>query len=110
MEEEPESNEVIETVDEKKPLLPAWSKYVFWAVGLMIAALYLFSSGWGSYAYMYMKCGVHQPLIASTAATGRAYYAPEHRRYSAPGEGAFFGGYYCTEAQAQAAGFLRAAP
>lgn len=108
--ETPEAVEVDESVEEKKPSLPMWVKIVFIVFGLGIVALYLFMSGWGGYAYSYVTCGIKQPLIASTAETGRAYYLPDHRRYSAPGEGVFFGGYYCTEAQARDAGFLKAGP
>jgi hypothetical protein len=104
----PETPEEVELIDDKKPFLPIWAIYVFWALGLGVVVLYLFTSGWGGYAYAYVKCGVKQLLIASTATTGRAYYIPDHRRYSAPGQGDFFGGYYCTEPQARAAGFLRA--
>ncbi|MDB5187420.1 MAG: hypothetical protein JWM07_892 [Candidatus Saccharibacteria bacterium] len=99
-----------EAIDDKKPILPAWLKYIFIALGIGAIVMYLIASGWGGYAYMYAKCGVQQPLIASTAPSGQVFYPPDNRRYSAPGEGAFFKGYYCTEAQAKEDGFLRAAP
>jgi hypothetical protein len=106
----PETPEEVEPVDDKKPLLPAWVMYVFWGLGLGIVVLYLFASGWGGYAYSYVKCGVKQPLIAYTIENSQIYYSPDNRRYSVPGEGAFFNGYYCSEPQAKADGFLRAGP
>jgi hypothetical protein len=106
----PETPETVEVVDDKKPLLPAWMKYVFMVIGLGVIAMYLFVSGWGGYAFAYVQCGVKQPLIAYTISGGQIYYMPGDRRYSAPGEGAFFSSYYCTEPQAKAAGFLRSGP
>jgi hypothetical protein len=108
--ETPDEVESVELIDEKKSLLPAWAKYVIAAVIVGLLCLYLALSGWGGYAYAFVKCGVKQPLIASTSQIGSVYYGADNRRYSAPGEGQFFKGYYCTEQEARAAGFLRAGP
>ena len=103
--------ELIEsTEDDQKRPLPAWVKYVSTVLIAAVIALYLYSSGWGGYAVAYVKCGVAKPLIASTIDNAKLYYTPDNRRYSAPGEGVLFDTYYCTEAQAKAAGFLRAGP
>lgn len=111
MEEETTTTpEVIEPVEDKTPQPPVWVKYVLWALAVIAILLYLLASGWGGYAYAYVKCGVKQPLLAYTIERSKIYYTPDNRRYSAPGEGALFNGYYCTETQATAAGFLRAGP
>jgi hypothetical protein len=107
MEEEP-ADEV--ATEDKKSGLSAWSKYAFATLPVIVVAVYLFMSGWGGYAFAYVKCGVQQPLIAYTIENSQIYYPPDNRRYSVPGEGAFFSGYYCGEPQAVADGFLRAGP
>lgn len=111
MEEEATTTpDVIEPVEDKNPQPTVWVKYALWALVVIAILLYLLVSGWGGYAFVYVKCGVKQPLLAYTIEKSQIYYPPDNRRYSAPGEGEFFNNYYCTEPQAVAAGFLRAGP
>lgn len=100
----------IETTDDKKATLPAWSKHAVIAFIAVAILIHLILSGWGRYGYMFVVCGVRQPLIAYSIQASQIYYTPDNRRYSAPGEGASFVRYYCTEPQARADGFLRAGP
>jgi hypothetical protein len=103
-------DEVIAEEEKKKSLFPSWVKYVLAAAAVALVILYLFASGWGGYGVAYVKCGAAQPLITSTIDNAKIYYTPEHRRYSAPGEGTSFNGYFCTDGEAQKAGYLRAGP
>lgn len=115
MEELPEQDIAVEDQHEeqaetRKSGLPTWIKYLLAGLGIALMIGYLFATGWGGYAVAYMKCGVRQPLIAQTVQNSKLYYTPDNRRYSVPGEGAFFNEYFCTEQQAKAAGFLHAGP
>lgn len=100
-----------EAATDNKEVTPrTWSKYVFIALAVIAVLIYLAASGWGGYVYAYVRCGIRQPLIASSFDHSKIYYTPDNRRYSAPGEGISFREYYCTEPQAQKDGFLRAGP
>ena len=93
----------------EKRQLPVWR----WLVAVFAVTgvcAYLVTSGWGGYVAAYVRCGVRQPIITSTIDNAKIYYTSDHRRYSVPGEGVSFSGYYCDEPQAKAAGFLRAGP
>lgn len=94
----------------EKRRLPAWVEYVGVTLPIVIVIIYLLVSGWGGYVFAYIKCGIRPPQIAYSVEYSQFYYTPDNRRYSAPGEGISFVGYYCTEAQARADGFLRAGP
>ncbi len=78
------------------------------AIGVTLAVVALLSlnyvTGIGSYAYMYARCG-HQPVVASRFAAGNEYILPSQSGYGPN----MFSEYYCTEAEANAAGF-HAAP
>jgi hypothetical protein len=92
-------------IEDKAFKMPLWGKVLLWVLGIAAVIAHLLLSGWGGYIYAYAKCGVKQPLIAIST-NSPTYDRPGDFRYSAPGEGPSFKGYYCTDAEARAAGFL----
>lgn len=84
--------------------LPVWYTPVLIALIACVVFGYLLLSGWGGYAWAYVKCGGKQPLIArSLLSKTKTYHKPGDSEYAPPKGGIVgFKGYYCTESEAQA--------
>lgn len=72
-------------------------------VTILVVAGLLFASGSGylGYGLAFVRCGGHQPVIASNFAAAHSYILPGEKFYSP----SVFSEYFCTQIEAEKAGF-----
>lgn len=87
---------------QKLTQLFAWLKRRWVAISLLVVCLLVFNffTGLISYGFTWTRC-MRQPVTASRFMAGYQYYVPGNQGYGPD----MFAEYYCTEADARAAGF-----